>query len=186
VKFIPRLPIFVVTLCCVALCGSAFAQEVPATPPATTDTAVATPAAPVAEPAQEPAPAAAPALAAETANADTATVVIYRAKSVVGMALHPTVMLDGKDLINVANGTVWKGSFTPGHYLFEMDDKKTKADLDLVKGQTYYFHITLVPGVWKGGGKLTQVSADEGAKGSAALKPLPEKEIEHPIFKGKK
>jgi hypothetical protein len=118
-------------------------------------------------------------------SATTATVIIYRLKSMMGMALHPTVMLDGKDLINIANGTVWKGEFTPGHYNFQMDDKKSGAELDLAAGKTYYMKIELVAGMWKGGGRLSEVTESQATKDIKPLRPLPEDEIEHPMFKKK-
>ncbi|MBI2213015.1 MAG: DUF2846 domain-containing protein [Acidobacteria bacterium] len=172
-------------------------EATPATAPEATEQAPtpdATPATPPEATEQAPTPDATPATAPEAteqaptpdATPATATVIIYRTRSMAGMALHPTVMLDGKDLINIANGTMWKESFAAGHYLFEMDDKKTKADLDLAAGQTYYMRVTIVPGVFKGGGKLTEVAAEKAEKDIKALKPLPEDEIEHPMFKGKK
>lgn len=210
----PRFRILMLLVLSLTFCALAFAQEPPAPPPATdtapaettptdttstvasatsTDTTATSAPAPATEtaPPAEVAPAAEPTTtpAPETAtaeSADMATVIIYRPKSMIGMALHPTVMLDGKDLINVANGTVWKGSFTPGHYLFEMDDRKSKADLDLAKGETYYMRVDIVAGVWKGGGRLTQVVEQQGSGDIAKLRPLPEKEIEHELFKKKK
>jgi hypothetical protein len=112
-----------------------------------------------------------------------ATVYIYRPKAFVGFALHPTVMLDGKDLINVANGTVWAGNFKPGQYVFQMDDKKSGADLDLKPGELYYFRVEIVPGVWKGGGRMTLMAKEQGSLEIKGLPPLAPSEVEHPMFK---
>jgi hypothetical protein len=123
------------------------------------------------------------ATAATADDGSKARVVIYRPKSIMGMALHPTVMLDGKDLINVGNGTVWVGMFPPGNYAFQMDDKKSGAELDLKAGESYYMKVEIVPGVWKGGGRMTLMAKEQGAPESRDLRPLPAKEVEHPMFK---
>ncbi len=108
---------------------------------------------------------------------------MYRPKEFVGFALRPTVMLDGKDLINVKNGTVWVGSFKPGHYVFQMDDKKSGAELDLKSGESYYFRVDIVPGFWKGGGRMTMMAKEQGSLEIQKLPPLPKDEVEHPMFK---
>jgi hypothetical protein len=144
-------------------------------PPEPAPTPMATPA-----PAMTPAPSS----TAMMGDPDMATVYIYRPKSFVGMALQPTVMLDGQDLLDARNGTVWKGMFKPGRYNFQMDDKKSGAELDLKAGESYFMRVDIVAGVWKGGGRMTQVTADQGMKDTAKLNPLPAGEVKHAMFKG--
>jgi hypothetical protein len=112
-----------------------------------------------------------------------ATVYIYRPKAFLGFALHPTIMLDGQDLINVENGTVWMGSFQPGHYVFLMDDEGSGAELDLAAGEAYYIKVEIVPGFWKGGGRATLMAKEQGQLEIKKLRPLPKDEIEHAAFK---
>lgn len=136
-----------------------------------------------------PAPSAAPAAmsapdAVPATDPAMATVYIYRPKSFVGMALQPTVMLDGKDLLDARNGTVWTGKFEPGHYAFQMDDKKSGAELDLKAGEAYYLRVDIVMGVWKGGGRMTQVAPQQGVTDTQKLNPLPASEVKHTMFKG--
>ena len=107
-----------------------------------------------------------------------ATVVIYRESNFAGSALRPTVMLDGQDFVNVGNGRVFVGAFRPGHYVFEMDDKKSGTELNLAPGQMVYMKVELVPGFWKGGGRLLQMAPDQGAFESKRLDLMPSKEIE--------
>jgi len=136
----------------------------------------APPAAPVQATTAEPAAtAAAP---AEANPADMATVYIYRDKAMMGMALRPTVMLDGKDLVNIGRGKLYTGHFAPGKYLFQMDDKKSGAELDVKAGETYYFRVEIVPGFWKGGGRMTLMDAKQGAYEITQLQPVPVTEIE--------
>jgi hypothetical protein len=138
----------------------------------------------VTAPASSPATMASPSSTMMGGDPTMATVYIYRPRSIMGMALQPTVMLDGQDLLDARNGTVWKGTFKPGRYSFQMDDKKTGADLDLRPGEAYYMRVDIVPGVFKGGGRMTQVTAEQGAKDTAKLNPLPPGEVKHAMFKG--
>lgn len=119
-----------------------------------------------------------------TDDANAATVYIYRPKAFVGFALRPTVTLDGQDLINVKNGTVWVGKFTPGIYKIQMDDKKSGAEVDMKPGLAYYFRVDIVPGFWKGGGRMTMMAKEQGSLEIQGLDPLPKDEVEHPSFKG--
>ncbi len=168
-----RYSIAMLLVLALAACSSA-PPPPPAPAPAPAAAAAATPA---------PAPVPAGSIAATADDANAPKVCIYRMKQFVGFALHPTVMLDGKDLINVSNGTAWTGTFKPGHYLFQMDDKKSGAALDLKPGETYYFRVDIVPGFWKGGGRMTLMAKEQGTLESKDLPALPVAEIEHPDFK---
>lgn len=134
-----------------------------------------------AAPPPEPAPAAVAEMPADPGS--VATVIIYRPKSFFGMALRPTVMLDGADLANITNGRYYKGHFPAGKYLFQMDDKKSGAELDLAPGQTYYFKVEIVPGFWKGGGKMTITAKEQGDYEISQLKPLDANEVINKKFK---
>ena len=112
-----------------------------------------------------------------------ATVYIYRPKSFFGMALHPTVMLDGKDLINIGNGRVFRGEFEPAKRAFRMDDGESGAEIDLKAGETYYMKVVIVPGLWKGGGQLSLMAAEQGSFEIKELKPIEQDEIEDPGFR---
>ncbi|HEX9492682.1 MAG TPA: DUF2846 domain-containing protein [Thermoanaerobaculia bacterium] len=129
------------------------------------------------------APPAAAAAAASATDPNAAKVYIYRTKEFAGFALRPTVMLDGHDLINVKNGTVWVGNFKPGHYKFQMDDKKSGAEVDLKPGDAVYFRVDIVPGFWKGGGKMTMMAKEQGSLEVQNLTPLPPGEVADPNFK---
>jgi hypothetical protein len=130
-----------------------------------------------------PAPQAAPATAVTpgtlsmTTPGNVATLYIYRPKAFLGMALRPTVMVDGRDLANITNGRYYKGVFAPGRYLFQMDDKKSGATLDLVAGETYYFKVEIVPGLWKGGGKMTLMTKEQGNYEITQLSPIEPYEV---------
>ncbi len=112
-----------------------------------------------------------------------ASVIIYRERAYLGSALRPTVMLNGKDFVNVGNGRVFVGAFHPGHYVFQMDDKKSGSELDLKPGQAVYMKVELVPGFWKGGGRLMQIAPEQGRFEAQRLEPMPAKEIEIPSYR---
>ena len=104
--------------------------------------------------------------------------VVYRSSNTFGAFLRPTVTLNGKDLVNIGNGRVFVGTLRPGHHVFEMDDKKSGTEVDLKAGQSVYLKVEIVPGIWKGGGKLTQVAPEQGQFEAKRLELIPVKEIE--------
>ena len=112
-----------------------------------------------------------------------ATVVIYRESNFYGSALRPTVMLDGKEFVNVGNGVVFVGAFRPGHYAFEMDDKKSGTALDLTPGKSVFMKVEVVSGFWKGGGRLVQMAPEQGKFEASRLQLIPEREIEIPSYR---
>jgi hypothetical protein len=112
-----------------------------------------------------------------------AVMVVYRTREYVGGLLRPTVVLDGKDLVNIGNGKVFVAGLAPGHHTFEMDDKKSGTTVDLKPGQDVYLKIEIVPGFWKGGGKLTQVTSSQGNYESTRLDPIELKEIENAAYR---
>jgi len=116
-------------------------------------------------------------------QARMATVVIYRPNASLGAFLRPTVLLNGKDLANVGNGKVFVAAVRPGHYAFEMDDKKSGTAVTLRNGQKLYLKVEIVPGFWKGGGKLTEVAPTQGEFESVRLDLIEPGEIEDASFR---
>jgi hypothetical protein len=128
-------------------------------------------------PASTASTAVAPMPASNVDRSGMGTVFIYRDRAFVGSMLRPTVMVDGKDLVNIGNGRVYTGYFMPGKYLFQMDDKKSGADLDVKAGETYYMRVEIVPGFWKGGGRLMMMDPKQGSYEIKQLTPVEAKEI---------
>jgi hypothetical protein len=131
-----------------------------------------------AEPSASQMPAATAAAPAPADTSGMAAVYIYRPKAFMGMALRPTVMLGGINLVNIGNGRVYTGHFTPGKYLFQMDDKKSGAEIDVKPGDKYFFRVEIVPGFWKGGGRMTLMDPKQGEYEITQLEPVPVTEIE--------
>jgi hypothetical protein len=59
-----------------------------------------------------------------------------------------------------------------------MDDKKSGTEVDLAPGKTVYMKVELVPGFWKGGGRLLQMAPEQGAFEAKRLELVPTAEIE--------
>jgi hypothetical protein len=116
-------------------------------------------------------------------SSEVATVFVYRPKAFFGWALNPTVMLDGEDFVNVRNGRFFKAKFRPSKHVFKMDDGASGAELDLQGGKSYYLKVEIVPGVWKGGGKMTYVAPEQGGLEVQGLKYVDAKEIDDPAFR---
>jgi hypothetical protein len=115
-------------------------------------------------------------------RSQSAVMVVYRPSEAFGSALRPTVVLDGKDLVNIGNGEVFVSAISPGSYVFEMDNKKSGTQITLKPGDDVYLKIEIVPGAWKGSGKLTQVAPQQGGYEATRLELISTREIEIPAY----
>ncbi len=59
-----------------------------------------------------------------------------------------------------------------------MDDKKSGTEVNLSAGKAVYMKVEIVPGFWKGGGRLTQVAPEQGAFEAKRLQLIDSNEIE--------
>ena len=112
-----------------------------------------------------------------------ATIVIYRPNNSLGAFITPTVMLNGKELINIGNGRVFVAAIAPSRYVVEMDNKKSGTEVTLKSGSSVYLKVEMVPGTWIGKGKLTQVAPEQGEFEAKKLELINPKEIEDPSFR---
>lgn len=110
-----------------------------------------------------------------------AVMVVYRADRPAGR--RPTVMLDGKDLVNMGNGEVFVAGIAPGSYVFEMDNKESGTQVTLKPGDEIYMRIDIVAGAWSVSGRLTQVTPQQGGYEATRLQLINPKEIEMPIYR---
>lgn len=110
-------------------------------------------------------------------------VVIYREGRAFAALLSPTVIVNGKDLVNIGNGTVFVGTFQPGHYVFESNDKNSGTEVDLRPGSSLFIKLEIVPGVFKGNGRLLQVAPEQGAFEAKRLEPVKANDIEDPSYR---
>src|SRR5205085_2962580 len=66
----------------------------------------------------------------ESVPKSMARVVLYREQQFVGSMVSPTVMVNGRDLVNAGNRNVFVGAFRPGHYVFESNDKNSGTEVN--------------------------------------------------------
>ena len=121
--------------------------------------------------------------ASGTPAARAVALTIYRPGRLMGFGLRPTVRMNGVDLVTVPNGTAFHTQIAPGRYVFDVDGHKTGADLDAKPGESYYFQVSLEPGVFAGNGVLNLVAPQQGAFESKVLKPVPRDDIDATAFR---
>jgi hypothetical protein len=113
----------------------------------------------------------------------TVELTIYRPRKLMGFGLRPTVRMNGQDLVTVINGSVFHTRLAPGRYLFDVDGHKSGAELDAKAGESYYFLVTLEPGVFAGNGVLTLVAPQQGSYEAGSLPPVEKDHIDAPAFR---
>jgi hypothetical protein len=96
-----------------------------------------------------------------------ATIHVYRAQArIKGIALHPSVYCDGKEITRLYKGTFFTAEILPGKHLITLGRTEVGQLLDMEPGKDYYFrfgHKNIVVTAVSGREPLTltQVSADE-------------------------
>lgn len=116
-------------------------------------------------------------------HASKVTVVIYRPQNYLGGMLSPTVQLDGKSLVDIDNGRVFIGAIPPGHHVFQIENQESGTEATLTPGSAIYLKVEIVPGVWKGNGKLTQVAPEQGEFEAKRLELIKPSQIDDPAFR---
>jgi len=117
-------------------------------------------------------------LACVSALAQNGTVVVYRPSKFVGSALKPSVYVDGSQIGRLENGRYVSLQLIPGKHNFESSMKKTAPlDVDVKPNETVYLEMVILPGNWRGGGRLIPVGEDDAKTALLKLKPSEEKQI---------
>ncbi len=96
-------------------------------------------------------------------STDVATVYIFRQKSMFGAAMEPSVFCDDVELARMDNGRYFILKIPAGKRLIHLTDKKKGYEINMAKGQTYYFRIGIEVGMWKGNGKILLEDNEKGA-----------------------
>jgi hypothetical protein len=117
-------------------------------------------------------------LACVSAVAQNGTVVIYRPSKFVGSALKPSVYVDGGQIARLENGRYVSLQLSAGKHNFESSMKKTAPlEVDVKPNATVYLEMVLLPGNWRGGGRLIPVGEDDAKTALLSLKPSDRKQI---------
>jgi ankyrin repeat protein len=88
-----------------------------------------------------------PALAASTAPAGaTATVYVFRARSILGAPLKPPIYCDNVELAHLQNGRYFRVQLEPGRHIFRSKPGAPGATLNAAPGGVYYIRAVMVQG----------------------------------------
>ena len=124
---------------------------------------------------QTASPAATPAPVEAQLDVDKAkdtTIVFFREGHFAGSGLKPSIYLDGKEVDRLANGCWFSVHAEPGKHELQSSAKNQPATtLETKAGETTYVQLVIVPGTWRGGGRLLQVDSAEAQKVITKLKP---------------
>ena len=118
--------------------------------------------------------------ATSTANAEEATVFIYRPKKVVGSGLEPSVFVDQTELARMDNGRYFAIKVKPGKHIIRMTDDNKGYAIDMGPGPKYFFRIGIEAGMWKGHGKITLDDAERAIAEIKKLKFIDQDKIKAP------
>src|SRR5580692_5546792 len=89
-----------------------------------------------------------------SALAQDGTVVVYRPAKFVGSALKPSVYVDGNQAGRLSNGRYMSLQLSPGKHNLESSMKASALEVDVKPNETVYLEMVLLPGTWRGGGRL--------------------------------
>jgi hypothetical protein len=111
--------------------------------------------------------------------AQDGTVVVYRPGKYVGSALKPSVYVDGSEVGRLKNGRYMSLRLAPGKHSFGSSMKNEPAlDVEVKSNETVYLEMVLLPGTWRGGGRLVPVAQDDAKNALLKLKPLDDKQAD--------
>jgi hypothetical protein len=102
-------------------------------------------------------------MTAKAATPETATVYVYRYKSVQGSAYSPSVYCDEKQLARMENGKYFAVTVDAGKHVFRSNDEQSLVAIDAKPGESYYIRLEIAPGLWKGHGHLLLVAPEQGS-----------------------
>jgi hypothetical protein len=124
---------------------------------------------------------------ASAAAGDTGTVVFFREKKMMGMAVSFKVRENGVELCKLGSGTFCTVQVPVGkHQYVTQTEAKDVLNLEVESGDTYYVQASISMGVMAGHGNLAPSTKDafEGMKGK--LKDNTGKDLDPPEAKDKK
>lgn len=90
-------------------------------------------------------------------------IAVYRPSAFFGYALNTSVHVNDILVADLDPGTHVKVKAAPGRYAVYSDEEAEVLSTEVTSGRTSYFRVELVPGFWKGHGKLVAVDEATGA-----------------------
>jgi len=121
------------------------------------------------------------ALGCMPAFAQDGAVVIYRPSKFVGSALKPSVYVDGYEAGRLENGRYISLRLVPGKHSFASSMKsEAPLEMDVKPNDALYLEMVILPGNWRGGGRLIPVGQEDARNALLKLKPLKGQQAELP------
>jgi hypothetical protein len=115
------------------------------------------------------------------ALAQDGSVVVYRPSKFVGSALKPSVYVDGYEAGRLENGRYISLRLVPGKHSFASSMKSEAAlEMDIKSNEAVYLEMVILPGNWRGGGRLIPVGQEDARNALLKLKPLKGQQAELP------
>ena len=115
------------------------------------------------------------------ALAQDGAVVVYRPSKFVGSALKPSVYVDGYEAGRLENGRYISLRLVPGKHSFASSMKsEAPLEMDVKPNDALYLEMVILPGNWRGGGRLIPVGQEDARNALLKLKPLKGQQAELP------
>jgi hypothetical protein len=102
-----------------------------------------------------------------------AKLVFFREGHFTGSALKPSIYVDGKETMRLANGRWFSVEVEPGkHNLGSSAKNEPETVVNVAPNETAYVEMVITMGTWRGGGRLITVDPGEAEAKVRKLKPI--------------
>jgi hypothetical protein len=102
-----------------------------------------------------------------------ATLIFFREGHFTGSALKPSIYVDGKETMRLANGRWFSVEVEPGkHNLGSSAKNEPETVVNLAPNETAYVEMVITMGTWRGGGRLITVDSGQAEPKVRKLKPM--------------
>ncbi len=103
---------------------------------------------------------------------DAVKTTIYRPKRNAFAMSTPSVYIDNQEVARLDNGRFLVLALSPGKHVVTSSMKTAPLAVDVEPGKPLYFEMVILPGTWRGGGRLIPVAEDDALPALKKLKPL--------------
>ena len=102
-----------------------------------------------------------------------AKLVFFREGHFTGSALKPSIYVDGKETMRLANGRWFSVEVEPGkHNLGSSAKNEPETVVNVAPNETAYVEMVITMGTWRGGGRLITVDPGEAEPKVRKLKSM--------------
>ncbi|MGH9401731.1 MAG: DUF2846 domain-containing protein [Terriglobia bacterium] len=108
----------------------------------------------------------------------SARIICFRSKRFYGRDLKPSVYVDERQVVRLQNGRYFSVQVPAGEHQIESSMKHSAPlHLQAHPGESLYIEMLILPGTWRGGGRLVPVPLKDGEAAVEQLKPADSKWI---------